>query len=230
MFVQAHADAVNDVIIHDSKVISCGRDHMIQIFEKQVDGLSLVQTIDQHVSSVNRISLLGDKPLLVSLSSDRTVNISSLASLGDSKAFVNVQTIMLKHSPLSCALNPQDSGTLIITTADKQCLLYQIVTGQMISATKLLDDGGPVTMQSLTLRRYVIDGRLKSVLFGNSAKSIRVHDLETGAGLVSSSGQSEALTSTTVLHESRDGDFIKSTLITTSYDGTVRKALPSSDS
>lgn len=225
--IQAHVGEINDCAIYEDSnlIISCGRDHMIQVFQvfaQLKNSLRLLQTLNHHESSVNQIKpfMFQGRPLLASISSDRTVVLNALAHRKASVAFVCLQTITLKHTPLSCAICPQDSSVLIISTADKKLQTYDIRTGQLIRSTTLIEDGSPLAMQSFIVKRWNTAGKSTNIVIGLVGKEIGVHDLETGLSLTAKVGQSDGLTDLVILQESSNSFEV----VTTSYDGTVSAA------
>ena len=228
--INAHNGEINDIIIARrsediSLVMSCGRDRTIQIFLHRSSQLDILQTIDQHLSTVNQILCNDDGSHLLSSSSDRTVVVHSLATLNDSIAYVVMHIITLKTSPISISLVPNDFSALLITTLDKQIHHYAIPSCQHIRSLRVTDieNNEPVLLDDLIVLDMKSPGCMVRVMFGFQAadKTIRIHDYETGATLSKEYGHSEGISSIAFAQYCSENGYLQNSLITTGMDGTI---------
>ena len=225
---RAHENEVNDVVIrvtdkYGTIVASAGRDRMIQIFWVKASKLELIQTIDHHGSSVNKLLMLEGDSLLLSLSSDRTVTVNLMVAGEASPAFVHQRTLSFKHSPLAMAVTPGASEFLYVTTADKQLHRYSLMTGQLQQSVRIVDNHRPITMDAMLVQRNDLDGRLHDLLVGYSAtdRSIRVQENIGGSGLAKEFGHSDCISSICVLRKVDAASTSTYTVVTSSVDGSV---------
>ena len=211
---------------------SAGRDRMVQIFRMINQNLELIQTIDQHGSSVNQLSFLGAKDVLLSLSSDRTIVFSSMIEHGESIAFVNIRTLTFKQSPITMAVVPGKTEMLLVATTDKQLHRFQSATGQLESCVRMSDENLPITIDTMVAHRRRGELQEESggkekfsdslVAFSTTDRSIRVHDLDTGSTLAKVPGHSESVSGICIVDYLNDHK-LASTAVTCSFDGSVGK-------
>ena len=230
MPVKAHSGEVNDVTVitysdHLNLIASCGRDRTVQVFEMQHSDLVLIQTLDQHTSSVNGVCLLDGGSTLLSSSSDRTIIIHTLAFAQSSMAYIPTRIITLKTSPLSMTIALDDPSILLVSTIDRQVFKYEMSTGRQLHGMHLVDNDSneSILLSSITTLRFQIAGNSLSVMIGVSStdKSIRVHDLETGMTIFKDYGHSEGVSDVAILKRDHDLDDMGYTLVSTGLDGTV---------
>ena len=230
--IKAHSGDVNDIAVCHSEegsctVASCGRDRSIQVFHCGDESLDLVQTIEQHSSSVNSAAFVKKGEMLLSASSDRTVGIFALARTGELKAYIALRVLTLKQTPTALSLDSTDDSTVIIATLDKQLHVYALESGRCLSTSRLADEkSGTSIMLSSTAVRPLQTGWTSSpkVVIGVSStdKSIRIHDLESGATLLREYGHSEGVSGAAVIAEPRPGDVTQTyKLVSTGLDGTI---------
>lgn len=185
----------------------------------------LIQTLDQHNASVNKLEVIEhDGVLLLSLSSDRTILVHKLVQLEISHALVCVSIITLKASPLSCMLDATNPALLAVTTTDKQLQLFHLKTGILETSIRLTDNEDQIALQDIVLRSITIDDRPFKLLFGisNTDKTLRIHNAQSGEMLCKANGHSESITSLTILDDqSMDDGSLILTVVTTSLDATV---------
>ena len=198
---------------------------MVQAFKINNVKFELMQTLDQHNGSVNKLEVIEQEgTLLLSLSSDRTILVHKLVQLETSQALVCVRIITLKASPLSCVLDTTDPTLLAVSTTDKQLQLFHLKTGILENSIRLTDDEDQITLQDIVLRSIMIEDRPYKLLIGisNSDKTLRIHNAQSGEMLYKVNGHSESITSLTVVDEQlmNDGSLILK-LVTTSLDATV---------
>lgn len=225
--VRAHQGEVHDISVailddHITLIASCGRDRVVQLFKKTEAGLVLLQTLDQHGSSVNQLRFLENGKTLLSSSADRTVLLSSLAMHGDSLAFVGTRVITLKCSPLSVGVIPDEAGILAITTIDKQLHRFDLKTGHHVNSLRLSDNTSSVILASATFETLVSNGNSLKAVVGCSPtdKSVRIHEIETGTTIVKGCAHSDGI-SDVVVREVRGESAAEYVVISTGLDGIV---------
>ena len=226
--INSHQGEINDIAIQTldeqtTVVASCGRDRTVQLYSEEKSTLSLLQTIDQHGSSVDSLCFLDGGNLLVSSSSDRTIMVSSLAENEGSIAFIPARAIALKQSPISMSSSTGEPGLLLVTTMDKQLHRFMLHSGQLISSTRLVDDATSVLLSSITAQTVHCGSTCLRVIIGVSAtdKSVRIHDAKTGATLLKDYGHSEGVSDVAIITHEISNTTSKYTIISTGLEGTV---------
>jgi WD40 repeat protein len=228
---KAHSSDIQDIAIYEGDrgplIVSCGRDRTVQLFRKLSGMWLLVQTMDEHTAAVSSLLFCqeGEKVMLLSSSTDRTIQIRQLASREMSGqeiiAAIPVKIITLKSSPLSMALSPNDQiSTFVVSLLDRTVVTYDIL-GKLVRSFRATDNDGndAVVMDALVVsKRRSIPGR-PTILAGVSStdKSIRLYDRTTGAILNREFGHIGSVTGMTLLETESE----ESTIISTSVDGTI---------
>ena len=228
-FTKAHFGEINDICIMDQGseqiIASGGRDHTIQVFRKLSFYLVLLQTIDQHTSSVNKVLFAKQSGILLSSSTGRTIMIHKLVVAKDSMAFVPVRIVMLKAAPVSMATSAGDDKVLVVVTADQRIHKVNITSGQMFHNARLVDHD---TNELILLNAFVTHnlraaGEFIESVVGVSCtdKSIRIHSLESGASISKDFGCCGSISGIAILAPKADQDRVEHTLVTTAIDSTV---------
>ena len=228
-FTKAHSGEINDVCIIDQGseqiIASGGRDHTIQVFRKLSFYLVLLQTIDQHTSSVNKVLFAKQSGILLSSSTGRIIIIHELVVAKDSMAFVPVRIVMLKAAPISMATSASDDKALIVVTADRQIHKVNITSGQIFHNVRLVDHD---TNESILLNAFVTyslraarDSIETVVGVSSTDKSIRIHSLESGASISKDFGYCGSISGIAILVPKADQDLLEHTLVTTAVDSTI---------
>lgn len=228
--IKAHSSDVNDIVVCRKNddftfIVSCGRDRTLQVFQKTNTGLPLVQTILDHVASVNNIIFLTDGSTLLSLSSDRTIVIRTMVTKADKTfAFVPTRVIALKTSPVAMSVSPNQQNILVVSTMDKQFQKYDLVSGRMLSNLKISDPSGndSVILGSLLAQNINVDAKLASLILGvsSSDRSIRIYEHEYGSMLAKEHGQLMVSSMAFFQKNGQDGD-VTNLIISGGLDGTV---------
>lgn len=229
--VKAHNGEVNDLSIAQREndctlIASCGRDRILQLFQLEVRGLSLLQTMEgEHAASVSSILFLDSGSTLLSASADRTVVIRTLASVkGQAAAFVPTRTLTLKSSPVAIAPMLGESKLLVVSTMDRQLLIFDLQTGRIIQSSKASDFGGgdSVTVSSMIVQKLNDRTFQAPLIFGVSAndRSIRAYNSSTGSLLAREYGQL-AISDVAIITPSDDGESNRKLIISTGLDGTI---------
>ena len=220
---------VNAISITDNGlsqiVASGGRDHTVQIFWKQSSELALLQTIDQHTSSVNQVQFVAGSNTLLSLSTDRTIVVHKLADSKDSMAFIPARIITLKAAPTSMTMLCEASSILVVSTLDRQIHKYDINSGQQLHSMRLLDNetNDSVLLNSIKTQNVQTTAGAVAILVGVSPidKSVRVHSLETGMTISKDFGHSEGISDIAILPGKGKERGSEYSLVSTAFDSTT---------
>ncbi|PLB47812.1 hypothetical protein P170DRAFT_447702 [Aspergillus steynii IBT 23096] len=231
---RAHGGEITDIALHPAfgscLVASCGRDRMVQLFQKSDEDFQLIQTMDDHVGAVNQLLFINDGELLLSGSADRTIRVRNRVTREDNGAtaiaYLVSKVITLKASPVSMALSPEDANILVVSTIDRCVQQYDISTGRLLHSFRSADSDSSdtVIMGALTVTEEV-PGQSPKLLVGMSGtdKSIRLYDIERGALLTGEFGHTEGVSDICVLERescSPDQPAIR-TIISSGIDGIV---------
>ncbi|KAI2945492.1 hypothetical protein CBS147321_705 [Aspergillus niger] len=232
--VRAHGGEITDIALHTTPdtclVASCGRDRMVQLFERSNNRLELIQTMDDHVGAVNQLLFLENGEKLLSSSADRTIlirdRVSREVSGAPIVAYLITRVITMKASPVSMTLST-DTDVLVVSTADRSIQQYDLASGRQITSFRAIDSDGSdtVVMNSLTVTSDISRQSFSKLLFGVSAtdKSIRVYDLERGVLLSAEFGHTEGMSDACLLanypNDSTQSD--DRILISSGLDGLV---------
>ncbi|CAI7622044.1 unnamed protein product [Penicillium bialowiezense] len=233
--VRGHGGEITDIAIQATDdswlVASCGRDRMVQLFEKRESELQLIQTMDDHVGAVGQLMFINDGEKLLSCSADRTVIIRDRCTReidgGTIVAYLSSRTITQKASPLSMTICPDDSNILYLSTMDRCVSKFDIPSGRHLHCFKASDSEttDAVILGSLTVAPE-IPGQSPKVLIGVSGtdKSIRVYDLERDQLLTGEFGHTEGVTDALLIEgrgDSEEESQPQRTLISTGMDGIL---------
>ncbi|KAB8067622.1 WD40-repeat-containing domain protein [Aspergillus leporis] len=232
--VRAHGGEITDIALSTTPksclIASCGRDRMVQLFEKAEGNLNLVQTMDDHVGAVGQLLFVNDGANLLSCSADRTVLIRERVTRevdeGVSVAYLISKVITLKASPVSMTMSVDDADTLVISTADRCIHQFEIPSGRHRNSFRAVDSDSTdtVVMGALTVAGEIM-GHSPKLLFGVSStdKSIRVYDLDRGVLLTGEFGHTEGVSDVCLLERSPSSSSrsIVRILISSGIDGVV---------
>ena len=226
--VQAHNGDINSLAVsktHDvTLVATCGRDRTLQLYRKDSNALSLLQTLDDHAAAVGDLRFFNGPSTLLSISSDRTVIVRKLASSENrSFAYVTVRVVSLKASPVSFTSVPTEPNSVMVSTMDRQVQKYDISSGRLLHSFKASDptSGDSVIMNSLIVHQC--DEALGSrLLLGVSStdKSLRVHDYDSGSLLSREYGQT-AVSAIELIQESTGNPLLHRYVVSCGIDGTI---------
>lgn len=227
--INAHSGDVNDITIHRGGpdlvlVVSCGRDRSLQLFQKAEMGLVLLQTILDHVAAVNSVIFLNESTL-ISSSSDRTICVRTMALRPDqSIAFLPTRVIVLKASPVTLSVMPNQTNIIVVSTMDRQIHKFDINSGRCTHSFKASDPAGADSVILSTLSAHKINSgdAHARVLLGVSStdRSIRIYDYDTGSMLAKEHGQT-VVSSIAVAQEPGTNGSSSNLVISTGLDGTV---------
>jgi hypothetical protein len=203
---------------------------MVQLFRSTEESLELVQTMDDHVGSVNQLLFIKNGEKLLSCSSDRTVFIRERMTRETSGetavAYLASRAVTLKASPVSMALSTEDPNILIISTVDRCIQQYDLHSGKHVRSFRATDSDSSdtVVMTALSMASH-IPGKCPSLLMGvaSTDKSIRVYDMEREALLTAEFGHAEGVSDVCLLTRDSDcsGNPPSRTLVSAGIDGVV---------
>ncbi|KAL3421881.1 WD repeat-containing protein 62 [Phlyctema vagabunda] len=229
---KAHSGEIQDIALFEDSdstlIASCGRDRTVQLFRRNEKTWSLMQTMDDHSSSVCKVSFAENGEKLISCSTGREIHIRQLVkknvSGDDVVAAVPFRIITLKASPVSMAISAPDARTtsFVVSMLDRTVATYDLATGRLVSSFRATDNDGTeaVVLDALVMgKQSILPGR-PAILAGVSGtdKSVRIYDANTGAFLDREWGHTAAVTGVALV-ENPDSD--QKILISTGLDGTI---------
>jgi WD40 repeat protein len=143
----------------------------------------LIQSLNYHRLGVNYARFY-DRHKFITASLDRTVVISQLETNEDSTA---VQTIRIINLARAHAVDIEFASetTLIVSTSDRQILMYDVTSGDLIHAYKTADSSELITLGNIGLSKPLIFPPLMKVKALGSPipqGQIRLRSLLAGAG------------------------------------------------
>lgn len=228
---KAHASEVTSIAIYEDAqmafVACASRDRTVQVFKRVGETWDLLQTLDEHVGSVNGITFSRNGTRLVSSSSDRTLVVRELLSCeddsGTNRAFMMSRAIVLKATPVSTAWDVEQDDVLLVSTIDRQVHKFDIQTGQCLSNFRACDtDGGDAVVLSSLV--HVSRGWGTPLIAGVSStdKSIRVYE-ESGTLVARDWGHTEGVSDIALVHTpgSPADEPNEKSLVTVAVDGTI---------
>jgi len=226
---KAHNSDIEDIAIHEGKtmtlIATCGRDRTVQLFRKMTETWVLLQTMDEHTGSVGTVCFCDDGNMIMSSSSDRTIQIRQIASREingqEIVAAIPVRVITLKATPVSMALSSNDPATnplVVVSMMDRTVGTFEISSGKLINSFKAADSEGSdaVVMDSLVMGKPITGRPMILAGVSGTDKSVRVYDGRSGAFLDRGFGHTTSVTDVALL-ETAD----QTTLISTGSDSTI---------
>ena len=225
---KAHDGDVNGIAITKSQdgdlVATCGRDRTIQLFDRRLDKVVLLQTLDDHAAAVTDVMFLDGGCTLVSISSDRTILVRKAAhGEHQSIAYLPIRVITLKSSPLSFASVSSDPNVLVVSTMDRHIHKYDISSGRLVHAFKALDPASNDSVLVTSLQVAAIDHGDEKVIVilavSSTDKSIRLHDYHSGSLLAREHGQA-SVSAVRLMRQDMPGHSVHN-LISCGLDGTI---------
>lgn len=175
--IKAHEYSITDIsifAINGRKYLcSISRDRMIQIFDK-AEKWNLLQTLPLHNGKLLKLGHWNQ--MIFVCSSDRTVSVHKIED-----GLVKLEkNISLKSSPITMGITDNE---LIISTNDKNLLIYNLPSLEFQRSLKLYDDS---INESLLIENFVV---LNKVIFTSSTdKSLRSIDYNSGKPLTTNFG------------------------------------------
>lgn len=194
----------DDVVSYS--IASASRDRLIHVFALSPGKFRLMQTLDDHSSSITSVSFFDRGSRLISCGADKSIIFrNSLDSVG-----LPYYTSYHNHCGRATfyAMAPDHSNnTLTAVALDKRIHQFSTVSGKLIQTIKL--DAIDVSMT-----RVALDSSGQFGCVAGTDKLIRIVDLASGQILGSGSGHSEMVTSVNFSPDC-------SRVVTTSGDGCV---------
>lgn len=226
---KAHGSEIQDIALYEGKsnlLATCSRDRTVQLFRRLSDGSwALMQTMEEHTANVCNVAFSDDGQMLISASSDRTIQIRQLISRDingqDVTVAIPTRVITVKASPVSMTISlTPNSGYLTISMMDRTVATYETSSGKLVFSFRATDTDGndAVVMDALVIGKpSAITGR-PTVLAGISGtdKSVRIYDANTGLLLGREWGHTAAVTDVALLETNE-----RTALISTASDGTI---------
>jgi WD40 repeat protein len=228
---RAHTSDVQDIALFESAectlIATCSRDRTIQLFRLLLNQWVLIQTLDDHSTSVSNVFFAEDGEKLISCSTDRTIHIRQIVKKDvggqDILGAVPVRIITLKASPVSMAPCFADQmGNFVVSLLDRTVATYEISSGRLVHSFKATDNEGAdaVVLDSLVMGSPSCVSNRPTILAGVSStdKSVRIYDGATGSFLDREWGHTASVTDVALLETPGSEQKI---LISTGSDGTI---------
>jgi len=225
--VKAHIGDVTDIVVRNEQqgthIITAGRDRMVQVFLWKGESLDLLQTLNDHVGAVTGLLLVNSDKQLLSCSADRNIIVRDYLSKQvegrEISAYIKNRSIVLKVTPLSMTVDQRHLTNILVSTADKQVLEYDILSGISTAGFKVSDIDGSNTaiLSNIT---QVGAGSEQSYIAGisNTDKSVRMYDM-TGNLVARDYGHTEGIAGICTM--SRGSDDEGYSVVTIASDGTI---------
>jgi len=109
---RAHTSDVQDIALFESAectlIATCSRDRTIQLFRLLLNQWVLIQTLDDHSTSVSNVFFAEDGEKLISCSTDRTIHIRRCSC-----AYHNTESFSSVNGALLCRSDGQFCGVII---------------------------------------------------------------------------------------------------------------------
>ncbi|OAL40614.1 hypothetical protein AYO20_00350 [Fonsecaea nubica] len=227
--IRAHSAEITsiDILETASLVATCSRDRMIQLFHINADSFELLQTMDDHVGSVNQVMFIQEGQKLLSCSTDRSLIIRErmLRQPEGAKAvaYLSTKVLTLKGTPLSMAMAAQN--TLFVSTMDRRVTTVDISTGTLLESFKVGDaDSDDTVFLNAMVSSSIPDNADQKMLIGYCSmdKSIRVYSERNFSLLARESGHTEGVSDIALLEQpDNSSPGSRCTVITTGLDGTI---------
>jgi WD40 repeat protein len=229
--IRAHGAEITSIAVHDAQslVSTCSRDRMVQLFRLEGKVFELLQTMDDHVGSVNQVLFAPNGEKLLSCSTDRSLVIRDRVLREQdgvqTPVFLSTKVLTLRGSPLSMTISTENM--LNVSTMDRRVTKIDYSTGAVVDSFKV---GDPESDDTVFLNSMVCcsnpeypDGQEKWLVgFSSLDKSIRVYG-EKNLGLLGrESGHTEGVSDIVLLEHSEDQLLGRQcTIVTTGLDGTI---------
>lgn len=229
--IRSHSAEVTSIASHDPEalVATCSRDRMIQVFRVGGESLDLLQTLDDHVGSVNQVLFAQDGEKLLSCSSDRSLVIRDRVVRHEgglqTPAYLTTKVVTLKGSPLSMAVTTENM--LLVSTMDRRVTRVDISTGAFTDSFKVGDSEHDETVClnsiiSWSNPRQADASQPLVIGYCTMDKSIRVYNGKNMTLLGRESGHTEGVSDIALLDHRGDEDHGRQcTIVSTGLDGTI---------
>lgn len=147
------------------------------------DTWQLLHSLNCHRLGVN-YARFHDKRKFITTSLDRTVVIYQFEDSGESSGIQTLRTINLARAH-AVDVELASNSTLIISTSDRQVLMYDITSGDLVHAYKTADSSELITLGNIGLSKTLTFPPLMKVkALGSPVPQgqIRLRSLLAGAG------------------------------------------------
>lgn len=221
------------MILTEAYIISAWRDRSVLVHSGS-ETWELRHSLSHHRLGVN-YSRFFDQRKFITSSLDRTVVIQEIEA--GSGAIETIRTIHLARTHAVDVEIAADS--LIISTSDRQILLYDLTSGDLLHAYKSADSSELITLGNIGLSKSLTfpplmkvktvgspapqgQTRSRTLLAGaGNDKSIRLYDHETGTLLSTKWSHAESITGLLWLPTTDESEKTKQAFVTAGSDGCV---------
>ena len=229
--VRAHSSEVTDIALQEDDctlfIASCGKDRMVQLFEKRCETFELIQTMDDHAGAVGHVLFTAGGEKLLSCSADRTVMVRERIKRETrgttSVAYLTSKIMTLKASPISIETVFSSPDTLVVSTMDRQIVKLSMSAGTQVDSFKVADpeSDDTATLGSIAVSKMNAVGCPRLLVgFSSTDKSIRVYDYDQGVLLAREAAHTEGISDIALMEEGEsESGGIKRTIFSTGLDG-----------
>jgi len=225
--IKAHVGDVTDIVVRNehqgTHIITAGRDRMVQVFLWKGESLDLLQTLNDHVGAVTGLLLVNDDKQLLSCSADRNIIVRDyLCKQVDGgrelSAYVRNRSMVLKATPLSMAVDQRRLMNILVSTADKQVLEYDLSSGNSTSSFKVSDMDGSNTAVLSNITQVGSSEQSYIAGVSNTDKSVRMYDM-TGNLVARDYGHTEGIAGICTVSGGSNSEGYS--VVTIASDGTI---------
>ncbi|KIW12169.1 hypothetical protein PV08_09444 [Exophiala spinifera] len=230
--IRAHSAEITSITSHDpqSLIATCSRDRMVQLYRIARDSFELLQTMDDHVGSVNQVLFVQNGGKLLSCSADRSLVIRDRVLRDQdgvqTPVYLNTKVLTLKGSPLSMTISTDD--LLLVSSMDRRVTQVEISTGTLNDSFKVGDgeNEDTVFLNSMVSSASPegADGSHRLLVgYCSMDKSIRVYNERNMALLGRESGHTEGVSDISLLRQKAPeaSGTRQCTVVSTGLDGTI---------
>ncbi|KAK6384860.1 hypothetical protein LTS17_002423 [Exophiala oligosperma] len=230
--IRAHSAEITSIASHDagSLIATCSRDRMVQLYRIAGDGFELLQTMDDHVGSVNQVLFVQEGGKLLSCSADRSLVIRDRVLRDQdgvqTPVYLNTKVLTLKGSPLSMTISTDD--LLLVSSMDRRVTQVEISAGTLNDSFKV---GDAENEDTVFLNSMVCSASPESadsshrlvIGYCSMDKSIRVYNEKNMALLGRESGHTEGVSDIALLRQTvqEANGTRQCTVVSTGLDGTI---------
>ncbi|CAG8462322.1 6111_t:CDS:10 [Cetraspora pellucida] len=173
-------------------IATASRDRILHVFDVN-SGFKLVQTLDDHSSSITAIKFTNDGGKLISCGADKSIIFRSRQNSGDIPCYVTYHNISGRATVFDMDIDI--SNRYIATVSGERRLnVYHIDTGKNVRSYKSDTPEEVNAADQGSLLRISLDPGGVHAVTGGSDKSIRLFDFTNGSILGKVLGHSELIT------------------------------------
>ncbi|KAG0309187.1 hypothetical protein BGZ98_004712 [Dissophora globulifera] len=177
-------------------VATAGRDRLLHIFDANKD-FALVQTLDDHSSSITGIKFTADGSRLMSCGADKSVIFRNFVKTADGMAYQSYHQASGRATFYDMGLD-DTSQTLLTVSGDRRFNAFTLDTGKPIKSFKAEtkpDDLTSGMAEICSMNHISLDPTGTIAAVSGSDKSVRIYDLLHGTCLAHAICHSELVTS-----------------------------------